>query len=128
MSNEIYNKEDISGIMENIVDMYRLCGANKEIWKNDKEKMGDLMEKRNPLFYNKYHRICKTLIEYEDIRPLIAMLKSFYQVQTNKLSFSEANKNFNDANNAVFVEPVLNSEKLVKEREEKMKQEKDKKD
>ena len=124
MSEEIYNKEDISDIMENVVDMYRLCGAHKEVWKIDKEKMLELMEKRNPLFYNKYHRICKTLVEYEDIRPLITMLKSFYQVQTNKLSFTAANKNFNDANNSVFVDPVLNSEKLVKEREMKMTQEK----
>jgi len=117
---ETYNKEDIGNILVNIVDLYKVCLMNKDTWNNDKEKMMDLMEQRNALFFNKYYRICKTLVEYEDITPLITMLKNFYKVQTNKTKFKDANDEFNSSVNAKYVEPILQSEKLVNERNSKI--------
>ena len=117
---EIYNKEDVGEIIVNIVDLYKVCLMNKNTWNNDKDKMMDLMEKRNPLFFNKYYRICKTLVEYEDISPLITMLKNFYKVQSNKIKFKDANNEFNNSVNAEYVDPILQSEKLVNERQQKI--------
>ena len=117
---EIYNKEDVGEIIVNIVDLYKVCLMNKNTWNDDKEKMMDLMEQRNPLFFNKYYRICKTLVEYEDISPLISMLKNFYKVQSNKTKFKDANNEFNNSINAEYVDPILQSEKLVNERQQKI--------
>ena len=43
------------------------------------------------------------------------------QVQAGTMSFDKANNLITGAINAKYVDPVLNSEKLVKEREEKTK-------
>ena len=53
----------------------------------------------------------------DNIEPLISMLKTFYKVQNNEMDYEKANKFVGDAINGTYVEPILNSETLKKERE-----------
>jgi hypothetical protein len=49
------------------------------------------------------------------------MLEKFGKVQTGQLSFQQANDTIVDELNSKYVDGVLNSDKLVKEREAKIK-------
>ena len=75
-------------------------------------------------FYEKYPRICRMLIYSNDISPLLNMIKTFGMVQSGKLDFNQANDMITSNLNSTYIDNVLNSEPLVKEREEKMKNEK----
>lgn len=119
-----FNKESVDIIVENIIDIIKCCLAHKDIWNTDKNKMIQIVEKHNKYFHDKYYRITKTLIEYDNIDPMLAMLRQFHKVQTDQLNFEEASKIITDATNEVYVEPILNSDKLKKERELKIAQEK----
>ena len=58
---------------------------------------------------------------FYDIRPLLSMLEKFGKVQIGQLSFQQANDTIVDELNSKYVDGVLNSDKLVKEREAKIK-------
>jgi len=75
-------------------------------------------------FYELYPRICRILVFSDDITPLLGMIKTFSKVQVGELSFQEANESITNAINSKYVDQVLNSDKLVKERDEKKKNEK----
>ena len=51
------------------------------------------------------------------------MLYAFGKVQSGEVSVDKANESVTNALNATYINPTLNSEKLVKERERKMKEE-----
>lgn len=117
----VHNSQDISMIADNIISIIQLCIHNKEKWMNDKPEMLKIIEKQNNFFYTCYNRMCHDVVEMDNLEPMVAMLKTFYKVQTGEISFEKANKIINDAINGTFVEPVLNSDKLKSEREEKLK-------
>ena len=48
------------------------------------------------------------------------MLRNFHQVQSKKMDFETASKIITDATNDVYVTPILESDKLKKEREIKI--------
>jgi hypothetical protein len=123
MSSE-FNKESMGVISERIIQVLHLCLENKELWKNDKYGMLRKIKDTYEDFYELYPRLCRILIFADDITPLLGMIKTFSKVQIGEMSFQEANDAITNAVNAKYVDGVLNSDKLVKERDEKKKKEK----
>ena len=115
-----FNKESIDVIVDNIISIMKCCLEHKDIWNNDKAEMIKIVEKHNKYFHDNYYRITKTLIDYDNIDPMIAMLRQFHKVQSEKMDFSECTKIINDSLNATYVDPILESDKLKKEREIKI--------
>ena len=118
------NQESILSISDHIINVLGICLQNKDVYDNDKRKMMQIVEASNKYFYDNYQRICRIIVQGHDIRPLLSMLEKFGKVQVGQLSFQEANDNIVNELNEKYVDGVLNSEKLVKEREEKIKKEK----
>ena len=115
-----YNKESVDIIADNILDVIKCCLEHKNIWNTDKKEMINIVEKHNKYFHDNYYRIVKTLIDYDNVDPLLEMLKNFHKVQTKKMDFETAGKIITDATNDVYVTPILESDKLKKEREIKI--------
>jgi hypothetical protein len=115
------NTEKMSKLCDDIIRGLALITKHKETYKTDKNEMLRILKFDNPVFYDKYPRICRTLVFEDDISPLLGMIQTFGQVQEGKISFDKANNLITSAINAKYVDPVLNSDKLVKEREEKQK-------
>jgi hypothetical protein len=115
-----FNKDDVGLIMDNLIDIVKLCINNIKIYESNKGEMMKLIESNNNYFYNKYNRLCHNVVEMDNIEPLIEMIKTFHKVQSGKLSFESANTAIANAINGTYIEPVLNSEKLKKEREQKL--------
>ena len=120
-SEQTVNTEKMSLLCDNIIRSLNFITKNKEIYNTDKNEMIRLLKFDNPVFYEKYPRICRTLVFEDDISPLLGMIQTFGQVQEGKISFEKANNIITGAINAKYIDPVLNSDKLVKEREEKQK-------
>jgi hypothetical protein len=121
MSSE-FNQESMSAISDNIIKTLQLCLDNKELWKTDKYGMLRKIKDNYEDFYELYPRICRILVfTDDDITPLLGMIQTFSKVQTGSMSFQQANEMITGAINAKYVDNVLNSEPLVKEREEKQK-------
>lgn len=116
-----FNTEKMSKLCDDIIRALALITKNKETYNNDKNEMLRIVKFDNPGFYDKYPRICRTLVFEDDISPLLGMIQTFAQVQEGKISFDKANNLITGAINAKYIDPVLNSNKLVKEREEKQK-------
>jgi hypothetical protein len=123
MSGE-FNQESMGIISEKIIAVLELCLENKELWKSDKYGMLRKIKDKYEDFYELYPRLCRILIFADDITPLLGMIKTFSKVQVGEMSFQEANDSITNAINAKYVDGVLNSDTLVKEREEKKKKEK----
>lgn len=123
MSGE-FNKENMSVMSDNIIKVLQLCNQHKELWKNDKYEMLRKIKEKYEDFYELYPRICRILVFSDDITPLLGMIQTFSKVQAGEMSFQEANDSITNAINAKYIDGVLNSDTLVKEREEKMKKEK----
>lgn len=119
-----FNKESVDIIVDSIIDIMKCCLAHKDIWNNDKPQMLKIVERHNKYFHDNYYRITKTLVEYDNIDPMISMLRNFHKVQTEKLDFETASKIITDATNDTYVNPLLESDKLKKEREIKIANEK----
>ena len=115
-----YNKESVDIIADNILDVIKCCLEHKNILNTDKKEMINIVEKHNKYFHDNYYRIVKTLIDYDNVDPLLEMLKNFHKVQTKKMDFETAGKIITDATNDVYVTPILESDKLKKEREIKI--------
>jgi len=86
-----------------------------------------LIQAEHPTFYESYTRVCRILVLEENIEPLLAMMKTFATVQNGELSLDKANEVITKGLNSKYVDPILNSDSLVKEREKKIKEEQDKK-
>jgi hypothetical protein len=114
-----FNTEKMSALCDNIIRALALITKNKEMYQNDKVSMLRVVKFDNPAFYDAYPRICRTLVYEDDISLLLGMIQTFAQVQEGKMSYEKANNLITGALNAKYVDPVLNSDKLVKEREEK---------
>jgi len=122
-SEQKFNTEKMSILCDNIIRALVVINKNKDIYNNNKEEMIKIVERDNQIFYNNYPRVCRTLV-FNDIEPLIGMIKQFAKVQAGEISYEKADNMIKAALNSQYVDPVLNSEKLVKEREEKQKNEK----
>ena len=122
MSGE-FNKESMGVISDKIIKVLQLCLDNKEMWKNDKYAMVRKIKEEYEDFYDLYPRISRILVFADDITPLLGMINTFSKVQAGQMSFEEANNSITGAVNAKYIDGVLNSEPLVKEREEKQKKE-----
>ena len=122
-SEQKLNTQKMSYICDEIIRTLELIKKNKELYKTNKDEMLRLVKAENPNFYNLYPRICRTLIHEDDISPLLGMIQTFGQVQEGKITWNKANDLIQGAINAKYIDPVLSSDKLVKEREEKQKQE-----
>ena len=122
MSGE-FNKESMGVISDKIIRVLQLCLDNKEMWKNDKYAMVRKIKEEYEDFYDLYPRISRILVFSDDITPLLGMINTFSKVQAGKMTFEEANNSITGAINAKYIDGVLNSEPLVKEREEKQKKE-----
>lgn len=118
---ESFNVEKMSKLCDYIIRALELIKKNKTIYDTDKTEMLKIVKFDNLEFYDKYPRVCKTIVYEDDITPLIGMIQTFGQVQEGKISFEKANNIIGSAINAKYINPVINSEKLVKEREEKQK-------
>ena len=122
-SEQKLNTQKMSYICDEIIRTLQLIGENKDIYNTNKDEMLRLVKMDNPNFYNLYPRICRSLVFEDDISPLLGMIQTFGQVQEGKITWNKANDMIQGAINAKYIDPVLNSDKLVKEREEKQKQE-----
>jgi hypothetical protein len=116
-----FNEQNMILITDNIIRALNVCKENKTVWKSDKYAMLRLIQADNPSFYELYPRICRIICFEDDITPLLGMINTFAQVQNGKLSLDKANDAISGALNAKYVDPILNSDKLVKEREDKKK-------
>ncbi len=116
-----FNTQDMNYIADNIIKALNLCKENKTVWQSDKYAMIRLIQADNPKFYELYPRICRIICFEDDITPLLGMMNTFAKVQNGELSLEKANDAISGALNAKYVDPILNSEKLVKERDEKKK-------
>lgn len=116
-----FNQESVDVLMDHIIKAMNVCLANKDTWKSDKKKMLMLLEANCLHLYENYPRICSTIANGHDIQPLLAMIKTFAKVQQGQLSLDAANDLVTTTLNEKYVDGVLQSDKLVKEREEKMK-------
>jgi hypothetical protein len=114
------NKESVTILTDLILEGLKICNSFKETWKTDKPKMMRLMEANNKYLYDNYPRICTTLVQGQDITPLLLMLKQFSRVQSGEISLDTANDEITTTLNEKYVNGVLYSDKLVKERESKM--------
>ena len=83
-----------------------------------------IMEGKLPNLYENYPRICTTIVQGHDIKPLLAMLQKFAKVQSGEITLDQANDEITNSLNDKYVNGILYSDKLVKEREEKIRQEK----
>lgn len=122
MSGE-FNRESMSTMSDKIIKVLYLCLDNKELWKNDKYAMVRKIKEQYEDFYDLYPRICRILVFSDDITPLLGMINTFNKVQAGQMTFEEANNSITGAINAKYIDGVLNSDPLVKEREEKKKKE-----
>ena len=120
-SEQKLNTQKMSYICDEILRTLSLIKQNKSTYNTNKEEMLKLIKSDNPNFYNLYPRICRTLVHEDDISPLLGMIQTFAQVQEGSITWDKANNLITGAINAKYVDPILNSDKLVKEREEKQK-------
>ena len=118
------NQESILSISDHIINVMGLCLKYKNVYETDKKQMMQIVEASNKYFYDNYQRICRIIVQGHDIRPLLSMLEKFGKVQVGQLSFQEANDNIVNELNEKYVDGVLNSDKLVKERQDKINKEK----
>lgn len=118
---EKLNEQKMSYICDEIINVLNFLKQNKEIYNSNKEEMLRMINTEMPSFYSLYPRICRTLVFEDDISPLLGMIQMFGKVQNKEMSWEKANDNITNALNAKYVDPILNSEKLVREREEKQK-------
>ena len=118
---EKLNEQKMSYICDEIINILKYLKQNKEIYKSNKEEMIRMIKNEMPGFYTLYPRICRTLVFEDDISPLLGMIQMFGKVQNKEMSWEKANDTITTALNAKYVDPILNSEKLVKEREDKQK-------
>jgi len=116
-----FNSENMNYIADNILRALNVCKENKNLWKTDKYAMIRLIQADNPKFYELYPRICRIICFEDDISPLLGMMNTFAQVQNGNLSLEKANDVISGALNAKYIDPVLNSDKLVRERDDKVK-------
>lgn len=118
---EKLNEQKMSYICDEIINVLNFLKQNKEIYNSNKEEMLRMINREMPSFYSLYPRICRTLVFEDDISPLLGMIQMFGKVQNKEMSWEKANDTITNALNAKYVDPILNSEKLVREREEKQK-------
>ena len=121
---EKLNKQDMTYICDEIINVLKFMKLNKETYNSNKGEMLRMVKNEMQSFYTSYPRICRTLVYENDISPLLGMIQTFGKVQNKEISWEKANNSITNALNAKYVDPVLNTEKLVKEREEKQKTEK----
>jgi hypothetical protein len=122
MSGE-FNQENMSTMSDKIIKVLYLCLDNQDLWKNDKYAMVRKIKEEYEEFYELYPRICRILVFADDITPLLGMINTFNKVQQGQMTFEQANESITGAINAKYVDGVLNSDTLIKEREEKKKKE-----
>jgi uncharacterized membrane-anchored protein YjiN (DUF445 family) len=115
------NEQKMSYICDEIINILKFMRQNKDIYNQNKDEMLRMIKSEMPNFYTIYPRICRALVFEDDISPLLGMIQTFGKVQNKELSWEKANNMITTALNAKYVDPVLNSDKLVKEREEKQK-------
>lgn len=118
---EKLNEQKMSYICDQIINVLNFLKQNKEIYNSNKEEMLRMVNREMPSFYSLYPRICRTLVFEDDISPLLGMIQMFGKVQNKEMSWEKANDTITNALNAKYIDPILNSEKLVREREEKQK-------
>ncbi len=123
MSN--FNNTNMNEMADEIIRILDTCQKNKEMWKTDKYAMIRIIQAEHPKFYESYTRVCRIVVLEDNIEPLLAMMKTFANVQNGELSLDKANDVITKGLNAKYVDPVLNSETLVRERERKIKNEKE---
>ncbi len=87
---ESYNVEKMSKLCDYIIRALDLIKKNKTIYDTDKTEMLRIVKFDNLEFYDKYPRVCRTLVYEDDISPLIGMIQTFGQVQEGKMSFKKA--------------------------------------
>jgi hypothetical protein len=117
-----FNSEKMTLIADHIIRALTVCKENKTTWKSDKQAMLRLIQADNPKFYEHYPRICRIIVYEDDITPLIGMINTFANVQNGNLSLDKANDSISTALNSKYVDHVINSDKLVQERERKKKE------
>ena len=121
-----FNRVKMEDIADDVIKVLKVCLSSKDTWKSDKNAMLKLIQMNHPTFYESYPRICRSIVYENDITPLISMITTFAKVQDGDLSLNKANDMISGALNAKYVDPVLNSDKLVREREQKQRDEREK--
>lgn len=122
-----FNNQNMCEMADEIIKILATCNKNKETWQKDKYAMIRIIQAEHPKFYEVYTRVCRILVLEENIEPLMAMMKTFANVQNGEISLDKANEVITKGLNSKYVDPVLNSDELVRERERKIKEEQNKK-
>ena len=112
----------IEEIVEKVGEVLTLCKVNNNLYKNEKNEMMVKIREYDPVFYNRHYRICKSLVEENDISDLLKMLENLYKVQTGAATLEEKDKEVSNKYNSKYVNPILNKKELVEERNQKMKE------
>lgn len=118
---EKLNEQKMTYICDEIINVVKFMKLNKSTYNENKEEMLRMIKTEMPNFFLIYPRICRALVYEDDISPLLGMIQTFGKVQQGTMSWEKANNIVTSSLNAKYVDPVLNSEKLVREREEKQK-------
>ncbi len=79
--------EKVVDIVNELISCVDICIINKKIWETDKIKMITLIAQQKPEFYARRGRLIHSIVMYDDINTLVAMLKKFYLAQENKMDF-----------------------------------------
>jgi len=62
-----FNKQEMTEIADEIIDILKFCLANKNIWKSDKQRMLTMIKDHNETFYERYPRICRIMVNSDNI-------------------------------------------------------------
>lgn len=117
------NLERVELILAKVVNVQEFCVSHKQTYDNDKHTMLNLVKDAFPHFYESYPRICRMIISGEDLTPLFNMIALFGKVQNGEMKFEDANDYVVNGLNAQYVNPILESDELIKERETKKRNE-----
>jgi len=117
-----YTSDQIVEKMETII---KLCKENEELYKDKKNEMMEKIREWDPVFYNRHYRVCKTIVqeEGEGVKELLSMLERLKKIEQGQTTLEEEDKKISNTYNSRYINPILNSKELVKEREEKIRNE-----
>ena len=110
--------ESLEYIMGNMIDIFKFCIVNKPLCKTEDELM-DRIKRYNCKFYTFYHSVCVDIVKTDDITPLLIMLNTLHKVEQKDCTLDTASTEIQNLLNKVYMNPVLNSNKLVSERQTK---------
>lgn len=106
-----YTKEDVSEMIDELIEIVKVCLTNKEKWLNDKKSLYPIIREKYPKLYYERYKLVNNVVEETNIEPLLAMLKAFYNVQTGKVDALEMANSMTDIINKTYAGNILSGNK-----------------